>query len=78
MGWLAHLGMPVSSVDARRIEEYETERIARDRADEEEQADALVRMLVGVAGTDVAYGALVDHLRIWYARGPRRRPTFII
>ena len=31
MGWLAHLGMPVSSVDARRIEEYETERIARDR-----------------------------------------------
>jgi len=63
MGWLAHLGMPVSSVDARRIEEYETERIARDRADEEEQADSLVRMLVGVAGTDVAYGALVDHLR---------------
>ena len=63
MGWLAHLGMPVANVDAQRITEYETERVAQDRAHEEEQADSLVRMLVGVAGTDVAYGALVDHLR---------------
>jgi hypothetical protein len=63
MGWLAHLGMPVASVDAQRITEYETERVAQDRAHEEDQADSLVRMLVGVAGTDVAYGALVDHLR---------------
>ena len=55
MGWLAHLGMPVAQVDSRRIEEYETERIARDRADEEEQA---VRDVVHSAMEDITQSVI--------------------
>lgn len=64
MGWLAHLGMPVGAVDAGDLADFEASELAAVSEAAEADVDGIVAMLIGTAGSDVAFGALVNALRV--------------